>query len=346
MLEVGSGGYNAALLAELVGAGGQVTTVGIDADVTRRARQCLDAAGYQQVRVVTGDAEHGVAEHAPYDRIVVTVRAWDIPPAWRNQLARSGRMVVPLHVAAITHSIAFDRTGDTLTSRSYRLAHFVPMQGEGGHPDHLTSLGSGVALRSDAPLPGIDAPALGAALHAPRGEFWSGAAFDMPDELDLFLFTSDPGMAMLHASDEAISQGLVGPRRAGWVCPRWPAAAVSPGTSNATARRRARVGSSPGWPRAARMPRPWPPTTWACCAGGRPATGTATPPPSPTHQPTAALPCRQDGMQTNGTGLSWARDQVPDPRSDAQRAVSHRVPLTRMIPLLIPCGWDVFSPSV
>lgn len=210
VLEIGSGGYQAALLAELVGAEGEVTTVDIDPDVTRRARECLDAAGYQRVRVVAADAEDGVPEHAPYDRIIVTVRAWDIPPAWRDQLTEAGRMVVPLHLAAVTRSIAFDRTGDTLTSSTYRLAHFVPMQGAGTHPDHLTSLGEGVALRSDSPLPGIDPAAVGAALRGPHTDYWSGAAFDMPDELDLFLLTSAAGMAMLHASDEAISRGVVG----------------------------------------------------------------------------------------------------------------------------------------
>jgi protein-L-isoaspartate(D-aspartate) O-methyltransferase len=210
VLEIGSGGYQAALLAELVGTDGEVTTVDIDTDVTRRARQCLDAAGYQRVRVVTADAEHGVPEYAPYDRIIVTVRAWDIPPAWLGQLTEAGRLVVPLHLAAVTRSIAFDRTGDTLTSRTYRLAHFVPMQGAGAHPDHLTSLGEGVALRTDSPLTGIDPAAVGAALHGPHTDYWSGTAFDMPDELDLFLLTSEAGMAMLHASEEAISHGLVG----------------------------------------------------------------------------------------------------------------------------------------
>ncbi|MFG1858503.1 methyltransferase domain-containing protein [Actinomadura geliboluensis] len=60
VLEVGSGGYNAALLAELVGERGQVVSIDIDPEITERARACLDAAGYQRVRVVLGDAEHGV----------------------------------------------------------------------------------------------------------------------------------------------------------------------------------------------------------------------------------------------------------------------------------------------
>src|ERR1700761_1525146 len=52
VLEIGSGGYNAALLRELVGPSGSVTTVDIDPDVTGRARACLAAAGYEGVTVV------------------------------------------------------------------------------------------------------------------------------------------------------------------------------------------------------------------------------------------------------------------------------------------------------
>lgn len=101
VLEIGSGGYNAALIAELVGAGGEVTTVDIDAEVVDRARECLTAAGYEQVRVVIADAEHGVPEFAPYDRIIVTAGAWDIPPAWIDQLAEDGVIVVPLRMRGL-----------------------------------------------------------------------------------------------------------------------------------------------------------------------------------------------------------------------------------------------------
>lgn len=60
--EVGSGGYNAALIAELSGRAGALTSIDIDPDVTLRTCACLDGAGYERVRVVTGDAEYGVAE--------------------------------------------------------------------------------------------------------------------------------------------------------------------------------------------------------------------------------------------------------------------------------------------
>src|SRR5205807_8810307 len=101
-LEIGSGGYNAALIAEMVGEDGEVTTVDIDPDVTERARRCLAAAGYHDVRVVLADAEGGVEDHAPYDRIIVTAGAWDIPSAWVAQLTAAGRLVVPLRMRGVS----------------------------------------------------------------------------------------------------------------------------------------------------------------------------------------------------------------------------------------------------
>ncbi|MGB6164696.1 MAG: methyltransferase domain-containing protein [Pseudonocardiaceae bacterium] len=86
VLEIGSGGYNAALLRELVGPDGSVTTIDIDQEVVDRASACLAAAGYRDVRVVCGDGEFGAAEYGPFDRIIVTVGTWDIPPAWVEQL--------------------------------------------------------------------------------------------------------------------------------------------------------------------------------------------------------------------------------------------------------------------
>jgi protein-L-isoaspartate(D-aspartate) O-methyltransferase len=65
VLEVGSGGYHAALIQELVGDGGMVTSVDIDPEIVVRARTCLEAAGYDRVEVVVADAESGAPDGAP-----------------------------------------------------------------------------------------------------------------------------------------------------------------------------------------------------------------------------------------------------------------------------------------
>jgi protein-L-isoaspartate(D-aspartate) O-methyltransferase len=209
VLEIGSGGYNAALMQELVGRRGRVTTVDIDRDVVDRARRCLDDAGYRWVRTVLADGEVGVPEGAPYDRIIVTAAAWDIPPAWISQLAVKGRLVVPLTVCGTTRSIAFDCDADGLTSYSYRLARFVPMQGEGTAEERKVMLRDGVALQTDDPRVHFDAEALNEALDVPRLERWSGGAYDLPDELELYLTFQLPGAARLHASKEIVEQELV-----------------------------------------------------------------------------------------------------------------------------------------
>ncbi|WP_030891298.1 methyltransferase, FxLD system [Streptomyces sp. NRRL F-5053] len=209
VLEVGSGGYNAALIAELVGETGAVVSADIDAEIVERARACLDAAGYGRVNVVLADADGGVPEHAPFDRIIVTAGAWDIPPAWREQTSERGRIIVPLRMRGITRSFAFDRDGTDLVSASYRLCGFVPMQGSGAYTERLLQVTDGVALQVDDQRQEFDTEDLAAAVHAPHLEVWSGAAFDLPDELELFLVTSTPEMVMLHGSKDLVDQGVL-----------------------------------------------------------------------------------------------------------------------------------------
>ncbi|KFF98029.1 protein-L-isoaspartate O-methyltransferase [Streptomyces scabiei] len=210
VLEIGSGGYNAALIQELVGNDGVVTTVDIDRDIVDRARLCLDEAGYSQVKTVLADGETGVPDGAPYDRIIVTASAWDIPPSWINGLTENGRLVVPLTVHGTTRSIAFDRDGEGLLSRSYRLAHFVPMQGEGAATEERKAvLRDGVVVRTDEEQVHLVPEALNEALDSPRLVRWSGAAYDLPDELDLYLTLRLPSVARLHGSKEVVDSGLL-----------------------------------------------------------------------------------------------------------------------------------------
>ncbi len=98
-LEIGAGsGYNAALLAHLVGDDGHVVTVDLEDFLVEKARRQLAAASFTQVQVVRGDGALGYPPSAPYDRIVATVGLPDIPPAWPEQLAPGGRIVAPLHM--------------------------------------------------------------------------------------------------------------------------------------------------------------------------------------------------------------------------------------------------------
>ena len=103
VLEIGAGsGYNAALLACLVGEHGHVVTVEVEDFLVEKARKQLAATGFESVEVVCGDGALGYPPNAPYDRIVATV-GLDIPAAWPEQLAPGGKIVVPLHLGVEAH---------------------------------------------------------------------------------------------------------------------------------------------------------------------------------------------------------------------------------------------------
>jgi len=99
VLEIGAGtGYNAALLAHLVGASGAVTSVELDPDTAAGARRTLRSAG-SPVEVVVGDGHGGWPAAAPVDAMVATASVNAIPRAWHEQLAPGGVLVVPLQLA-------------------------------------------------------------------------------------------------------------------------------------------------------------------------------------------------------------------------------------------------------
>jgi len=212
VLEIGSGGYNAGLIAELVGGEGEVITVDIDPEVVDRARRCLDAAGYRRVNVVLADAEGGVPDHAPYDRVIVTAGAWDIPPAWSNQLTDGGWLVVPLRIRGLTRSVVFEHENGHLMSRGHQLCGFVPMQGAGECRERLVLLdGEAVSLRLDDGQQ-VDAGLLRDALFEPRVERWSEVevgGFEPFNDLDLWLATAVANFCLLTARKAVIDSGLV-----------------------------------------------------------------------------------------------------------------------------------------
>lgn len=212
VLEIGSGGYNAALIAELVGPQGEVTTMDIDPFVVDRATQFLDIAGYPQVRVIAGDADVGLPDHSPFDRIIVTVGAPDIPPAWIEQLAADGVLVVPLRLRGLMRSIAFTRHDDRLVGTDYEICGFVAMQGAGASNEQLVPLGGpDIALRVDGDQP-VNGEALSTALASPRVVHGSGievGGTESYDDLDLYLATMLDDFGLLMATQAAIATGAV-----------------------------------------------------------------------------------------------------------------------------------------
>lgn len=94
VLEVGTGsGYQTALLAELAA---QVYSIERLPYLASRAQSALSQLGYQNVTVVVGDGSLGLSMHAPYDAIVVSAAAPQMPLTLFSQLKESGRMLVPV----------------------------------------------------------------------------------------------------------------------------------------------------------------------------------------------------------------------------------------------------------
>ncbi len=214
VLEIGSGGYNAALLRELTGPEGSVTTIDIDQEVVDRALSCLRTAGYRDVRVLCADGEFGAADYGPFDRIIVTVGTWDIPPVWVEQLAEGGRLVAPLRTKGLNRSWILERCGSYLIGRDPQSCGFVPMQGVGKHRGQsiIPLHGNEVRLCLNAGQQ-VDTAALGEVLSTPRTQAWSGVTIRKGtnfSDLDLFIARL-PGFCLLSATQDAIDRGLVSP---------------------------------------------------------------------------------------------------------------------------------------
>ncbi|MCX4884790.1 methyltransferase, FxLD system [Streptomyces sp. NBC_00847] len=130
ILEAGAGtGYNARLLSELVALEGHVWTVDVDQDLVDGARKNLAQAGAANVTVALGDGAAGLPEHAPFDRIQFTVGVGDIPVRILDQLARGGRLVIPMRIrGSISRSFAFERDGQTWRTVSTEMMTFVPLR--------------------------------------------------------------------------------------------------------------------------------------------------------------------------------------------------------------------------
>lgn len=127
ILEIGTGsGYQAAVLAELVG---QVHSVEIIAALATAAGERLERLGYDNISVRHADGFHGWPEHAPYDGIVVTAAAPQVPPPLVEQLKPGARLVIPVGLPGGVQELqVVEKHADgTIETRSILLVAFVPL---------------------------------------------------------------------------------------------------------------------------------------------------------------------------------------------------------------------------
>jgi protein-L-isoaspartate(D-aspartate) O-methyltransferase len=139
VLEVGTGsGYNAALLAEVVGRRGVVVSIERIPELAEFARNNLGRTGYGRVRVIVGDGTLGYPGGAPWDRILVTACAPDIPRPLVDQLTEGGKIGLPLgsHEMMQVWTVA-EKTTDGIRREEHGGCAFVPLIGAYGWRERL-----------------------------------------------------------------------------------------------------------------------------------------------------------------------------------------------------------------
>ena len=128
-LEIGTGsGYQAAVLAEL---GHQVYTIEIVSDLADASAKRLSQLGYDAVHVRQGDGYYGWPEAAPFDGIVVTAAAPQIPPPLLEQLKPGGRMIIPIGAAFLVQQLMLiEKLADgSIRTEALLPVAFVPLAG-------------------------------------------------------------------------------------------------------------------------------------------------------------------------------------------------------------------------
>jgi protein-L-isoaspartate(D-aspartate) O-methyltransferase len=128
VLDVGTGsGYQAAVLAEM---GARVHGIEIIEPLATLAASRLEALGYEDVNVRSGDGWHGWPEAAPFDAIILAAAPHRVPPALREQLAVGGRLVLPVGETQRQELLVVTRTPDGFDEQRVLPVSFVPMTGD------------------------------------------------------------------------------------------------------------------------------------------------------------------------------------------------------------------------
>ncbi len=126
VLEVGTGfGFQTALLGSLAA---EVYSIERIETIARQAQSNLEAAGISNAHVVVGDGWKGLPEHAPYDAIIVSAAATEVPRALIQQLVDGGRLVIPVAEGDVDNIYLYERRGaEAHMVRLLTPARFVPL---------------------------------------------------------------------------------------------------------------------------------------------------------------------------------------------------------------------------
>ncbi len=204
VLEIGAGtGYNAAVLAEIVGVE-NVVTVDVDPEIADEARAHLRSAGYEALRVETADGWMGWSDNAPYARIELTAATADVSPQWVDQLDEGGILVAPLllrpHAQAL---VALRKRGDALESLLVFAGGFMSLRGVGAAADHAHDVGAW-RVRSSRELD--DDRLLALLREKPNVELLEPASWS---DLALLAITDENSLTLSREGSPAYATGMV-----------------------------------------------------------------------------------------------------------------------------------------
>jgi protein-L-isoaspartate(D-aspartate) O-methyltransferase len=130
ILEIGTGsGFQTAILAQF---SRRVFTIERQRDLAETSRKRLRGMGYENIAFKQGDGTAGWEQHAPFDRILVTAGAPVVPGVLLEQLAVSGRMIVPIGDREYQDLTVYDKKNEGVVTRSEGGVIFVPLVGKHG----------------------------------------------------------------------------------------------------------------------------------------------------------------------------------------------------------------------
>lgn len=129
VLEIGTGsGFQTALLAAF---SNEVYTIEKIPQLYESAKNRLEAKGFKNIHFLLGDGSLGWPEYAPYDRIIVTAAASDIPKELVDQLSPGGRMIIPVGHRYSQDLLAVDKSSDgNIEKTVLEAVRFVPLKGK------------------------------------------------------------------------------------------------------------------------------------------------------------------------------------------------------------------------
>lgn len=138
ILEVGTGsGWQAAILAELVGKKGGVYTIERLGELVEFARRNIEKLRFKNVRIINADGSEGLVKEAPFDRIIVTAAAPEIPEPLVRQLADNGKLLVPVGSKYWQTLILVEKINGKVERRDLMEVLFVPLIGKHAYGEGL-----------------------------------------------------------------------------------------------------------------------------------------------------------------------------------------------------------------